>query len=194
MKLEIKSSLIPGAIMDRIKMGNVTGLEFLNKVFFVTDGIMLSQIREITGIDGSTLQNWTKRGFVGVAKNKRYNKNQLARILIINMIRDEIQLDRISKLLTYVNGRTEDESDDLIPESELYDYLCKIIDKLIENKLPPNLDNIHSLVESELSGYKEKIAGGTKHLERACTIIIMAYYASLISRETNRLYDEIFSK
>ena len=62
MKLELQSSLIPGTIIDREKMGGVTGLEFLNKIFFITDGIMLSQIRQICGIDGSTLQNWTKRG------------------------------------------------------------------------------------------------------------------------------------
>ena len=43
--------------MDKERMGNVTGLEFLNKIFYITDGIMLSQIREICGIDGSTLQN-----------------------------------------------------------------------------------------------------------------------------------------
>ena len=45
MKLEIQSTLIPGTIMDKKKMGDVTGLEFLDKIFFITNGIMLSQIR-----------------------------------------------------------------------------------------------------------------------------------------------------
>ena len=130
MKLDIKSELIPGTIMSKTQMGNVTGMEFLNKVFYITDGIMLSHIREISGIDGSTLQNWTKRGFVSLSKMKKYNKDQLARILIINMMRDSMQLDNISKLLTYVNGNAGDPDDDIIPESELYDYLCKVIDKL----------------------------------------------------------------
>ena len=92
MKLDIKTNLIPGTIMEKEKMGNVTGLEFLNKIFYITDGIMLSHIREISGIDGSTLQNWTKRGFVSLSKMKKYNKDQLARILIINMMRDSMQL------------------------------------------------------------------------------------------------------
>ena len=53
---------------------------------------MLSQIREICGIDGSTLQNWTKRGWVANSHNKRYNIDQLSRILIINMMRESMQL------------------------------------------------------------------------------------------------------
>ena len=48
---------IPGTILNRDKMDGATGLEFLDKVFFITDKIMLAQIREITGIDGTTLQN-----------------------------------------------------------------------------------------------------------------------------------------
>ena len=37
-------------------MGGATGIEFLNKIFYITDGIMLAQIREIAGVDGTTLQ------------------------------------------------------------------------------------------------------------------------------------------
>ena len=88
MKLEIQSTMIPGTLMDKVKMGNVTGMEFLEKIFYITDGIMLSQIRALSGIDGSTLQNWTKRGWVSNAHNKRYDINQLSRILIINMMRE----------------------------------------------------------------------------------------------------------
>ena len=118
MKLEIESRLIPGTLMDKVKMGNVTGLEFLDKIFYITDGIMLAQIREICGIDGSTLQNWTKRGWVANAHNKRYGKDQLARILIINMMRESMQLERIAALLTYVNGRAGDKRKGIGPESK----------------------------------------------------------------------------
>ena len=53
MNLEINDNLIPGTVLDRKAMGNVTGMEFLNKIFYISDGIMLSQIKEISGIDGS---------------------------------------------------------------------------------------------------------------------------------------------
>lgn len=173
-------------------MGNVTGLEFLNKIFYITDGIMLAQIREISGIDGSTLQNWTKRGWVASAHNKRYSKNQLSRILIINMMRDSMQLDRIAGLLTYVNGRANDVTDDIIPESELYDYLCRIIDKLVENEAVG--DNLTDVISRELENYEERTAGARRRLERACGIMIMAYYATLVRQSANGMYDEVFAR
>ncbi|MBQ2709238.1 MAG: DUF1836 domain-containing protein [Clostridia bacterium] len=194
MKLEIQSTLIPGTIMDKKKMGDVTGLEFLDKIFFITNGIMLSQIREIAGIDGSTLQNWTKRGWVASAHCKRYDKNQLARILIINMMRDSMQLERIAQLLTYVNGRAGDETDDIIPESELYDYLCRVIDALVRDELPPDADNVHDLIRRTLAGYEERTAGAAKRLEKACGIIIMAYYATLVRQKANLMFDEVFQR
>lgn len=180
--------------MDKQKMGDVTGVEFLNKIFFITDGIMLSQIREICGIDGSTLQNWTKRGWVANAKSKRYDKNQLARILIINMMRDSMQLDRIAQILTYVNGKAGDESDDIIPESELYGYLCLIIDRLVEDELPPDAENIHDLISRVLENYEERTAGAARRLERACSIIVMTYYATLVRKKANSMYEEAIGR
>ena len=55
MNLEINDALIPGTRLKKADMGNVTGLDFLSKVFYISEGIMLSQIREVSGIDGSTL-------------------------------------------------------------------------------------------------------------------------------------------
>lgn len=193
MKLEINSTLIPGTIMEKKKMGNVTGMEFLNKIFYITDGIMLSQIREICGIDGSTLQNWTKRGWVSSARNKRYDKDQLARILIINMMRDSMQLDRIAGLLAYVNGNVNDTSDDIIPESELYDYLCRLIDYLVQDEATVD-GNIYDLISKELDSYEERGTGARRRLERACGIIIMAYYATLVRQHASLMYDEVFKR
>jgi len=190
MKLDIKSELIPGTIMNKAQMGNVTGMEFLNKIFFITDGIMLTHIREISGIDGSTLQNWTKRGFVSLSRMKKYNKDQLARILIINMMRDSMQLDSISKLLTYVNGAADSPDDDIIPESELYDYLCRVIDKLGEDELPPDATDINGLISHVLEPYVERTAGATKRLERACGIIIMTYYATLVRQKAHEMFEK----
>ena len=104
MNLQIKDELIPGTKLYRSDMGGVTGMEFLSKIFFITDGVMLTQIREISGIDGSTLQNWTKRGWVANSKYKKYDINQIAHILIINMLRSCMQLDRITDLIEYING------------------------------------------------------------------------------------------
>lgn len=157
---------------------------------------MLSQIREISGIDGSTLQNWTKRGWVANAHNKRYGKDQLARILIINMMRESVQLERIATLLKYVNGRAGDPSDDIIPESLLYDYLCKIIDVIIEDEdgKAVNADNVRELIKRTLEPYEECAPGARKRLESACEIIIYAYYSTLVRQRANAIYDSVFAR
>jgi len=102
-----------------------------------------------------------------------------------------MQLDHISKLLTYVNGAAGDPEDDIIPESELYDYLCKVIDKLIEDELPPEATDINGLISHVLEPYVERAAGATKRLERACGIIIMTYYATLVRQKAHEMFAEV---
>ena len=153
---------IPGTILEKEKMDNATGMNFLNKVFYITNGIMLGQIREISGIDGTTLQNWVKRGWVGNPTKKTYDKEQLARILIINMMRDTMQLSRVIFLLTYVNG--EDERDRIVTESQFYDYICQTLERVASpdsaglNDLEPMIENV--LAEYGFRGCKTPPCGG----------------------------------
>ena len=125
---EEMTEFVPGTVMARSASDNATGMEFLHRVYFVSDGIKLSQLREISGVDGTTLQNWVKRGWLLNPVNKLYGIDQLARILIINMMRDTVQLSRISFLLSYINGRIDTADDDIVQESVLYDYICRVLD------------------------------------------------------------------
>ena len=186
MNLEINDSLIPGTRLKKSEMGNVTGLEFLSKVFFISEGVMLSQIREVSGIDGSTLQNWTKRGWVANARLKKYNIDQVAHILIINMLRSCIQLDKIALLLHYINGKIDDKSDDIIRDSQLYDYICRILDRLMEQDVC-SMTSIKDVSRDEIAGYQENIPGAADRLANALEIIIVAYYAALIKRRSDEM-------
>lgn len=191
MNLQIKDELIPGTKLLRSEMGGVTGLEFLSKIFFISEGVMLTQIRDISGIDGSTLQNWTKRGWVGNSKLKKYDINQIAHILIINMLRSCMQLDKIAYLIQYINGSVDDRSDDIIEDSVLYDYICKILDKLMTYDLC-SLGSIREAIEQEIAGYNEVMPGAKDRLVKALEIIVVAYYASLVKKHSDMLTDELF--
>ena len=192
MNLHIKDELIPGTKLLRTEMGGVTGLEFLSKIFYISDGVMLTQIRDISGIDGSTLQNWTKRGWVENSKLKRYNINQVAHILIINMLRSCMQLDRIAFLIQYINGKVNDRSDDIIEDSELYDYICKILDRLMTYEVC-SLGSVKGAIEEITADYSEKIGGARERLTNALEIIIVAYYATLVKKHSDEKFEEIFS-
>ena len=94
MNLELRDLCFPGTIIRREERYGKDGAEFLERIYFISDGIMLQQIKEISGVDGSTLQNWVKRGWIGNTVNKKYSRNQLARILIINMLRSSMKDNR----------------------------------------------------------------------------------------------------
>ncbi|MDD6800678.1 MAG: DUF1836 domain-containing protein [Firmicutes bacterium] len=190
MNLGMIDTKIQGTVMTRESMGNVTGEEFLDKIFFITDGIMLSQVREIAGLDGSTVQNWVKRGWIGNTVNKRYSKNQLARILIINMIRDTMQLEKIDFLLKYINGKINDETDNIISEAKLYDYICKITDLMLKEDGEVG-ENLNRLIEKCTSDYNEVVSGSRKRLCKALEIIVVSYYAALLKSHSDKLYEKI---
>ena len=194
MNLQIKDPLIPGTILRRKDMGDVTGMEFLKKIFFISSGVMLSQIREISGIDGSTLQNWTKRGWVANSKLKRYNIDQVAHILIINMLRDCMQLDRITFVIRYINGNVEDNTDDIISDSLLYDYICRILDRLLDDDATYDISSLRSCISEVTADYEEAVSGARKRLDQALEIIIAAYYAALIKRYSDHMVEELIAK
>lgn len=190
MNLIVDDSMIPGTILKKSAMGNTTGLDFLQKIFYITDGIMMSQIRSISGIDTSTLQNWVKRNWVANAKLKKYDIDQVAHILIINMLRSCMQLDRIAFLIRYINGNVDSHGDDIIRDSILYDYICRIIDRLTESDTVPE-QSIKRYIAEVTADYDEKISGARKRLERALEIIIIAYYASLMKQRSDALLEEL---
>ena len=192
MNLEINDALIPGTKLKKNDMGNVTGLEFLSKVFYISEGVMLSQIREVSGIDGSTLQNWTKRGWVANARLKKYNIDQVAHILIINMLRSCIQLDHIAFLLQYINGKIDDTSDDIIRDSVLYDYICRILDALTRQDVASKA-SIKEVIREQIASYEEAMEGARDRLANALEIIVTAYYAALIKRSSDEMLANLMS-
>ena len=190
MHLQIHDALIPGTKLRRADMSGVTGMEFLSKIFFISDGVMLTQIRDISGIDGSTLQNWTKRGWVPLSQSKKYNIDQVAYILIINMLRPCMQLDKIAYMLEYINGDLDDASDDIIRASELYDYICRILDALVEQN-HCSFSSIRHVIEQETAGYTEVMEGARERLTDALEAIVVAYYATLIKTRSDELVNRL---
>lgn len=190
MNLHIHDSLIPGTKLRRADMDGLTGMEFLSKIFFISDGVMLTQIRDISGIDGSTLQNWTKRGWVPLSKSKKYNIDQVAYILIINMLRPCMQLDKIAFMLEYINGDLDDASDDIIRASVLYDYICRILDALVEQN-QCSFSSIRKVIEQQTAGYTEVMEGARERLTDALEAIVVAYYATLIKHHSDELVNHL---
>ena len=179
---------IPGTIFSMEKMNGAMGEEFLDKVYYITNGIMLAQIREITGIDGTTLQNWVKRGWVSNPKNKMYDKEQLSRILIINMMRDTMQLSRIIYLMTYINGTLEE--DRVIKESVLYDKICRVLVSIFDDN-SSGLNDIDSAIDAALADYTEPVTGAARRVKNGIRVIVITYYAAMIKAAADDILDTL---
>ena len=94
---------------------------------FAGGGLTMSQVVQLTGLEPYIIQNWVKRGFLSPPVKKQYSKNQFCRIVIINMLRESLQMDKICSLLSYINNRLDDESDDRMGDSEIYNEYCNLL-------------------------------------------------------------------
>ena len=143
----------------------------IRPAFAATGGLLLSQVVELTGVGGSTIQNWIKRGWIPSPVDKKYSERQVARILIVDMLRKSMQLENIVKLMECVNGDVEDQSDDMI------------------NKIEPlekfTIDRLDDIITEEIkdyrgtdAGYTGKVSNAAQRLHDALRVIMLTYMSS----------------
>ena len=178
---------IPGTILhaDRREADRIP--QQLEALFF-GGGITLSQVTSITGLEAHTVQNWVKRGFLTSPVGKRYTLRQLCRILNINMLRYSMPIDRICHLLSYVNGNLNDESDDLIDDSQLYFMFAKLAARMKELYAP---ETVEQLLNSYLDDYEEPIPGAKARVRQVLRIMLTAYLAARMMQETENMLREL---
>lgn len=133
----------------------------------------MSQVCTITGLETHAVQNWVKRKFVPPPVNKKYSKNQLCRLIIINTLKDVLSIDMICSLISHINGVLSDESDDLITDSELYFYFVDLV--LISEK---NTDNVENSLKVILKNYNEPVKGAKKKLKEVLEVMLTAYLSA----------------
>ncbi|HBB72367.1 MAG TPA: hypothetical protein DCZ71_07145 [Ruminococcus sp.] len=167
-----------------------TAFSVISPMLEATGGLTLSQLSHLTGLEGSTIQNWIKRGWVSPTRAKKYSQQQVLRILLINMLRGAMTLENIANLMTYINGDVEDTSDDIIEEAELYNCLCRIIfDSDEQSAFSP--DEVRQLILHEIACLdKDSRANGEK-LQNAMFVMLMAYRSAVLRSEADRMMEVI---
>lgn len=170
----MQDKLIPGTTLEYTETHGM--FRMFRPLIKATDGLTLSQVCTITGLESSTIQNWVKRRFVARPVNKKYHERQLARILLISSLRDSMKLETIGELMALINGNANDESDDIISEEQLYDYFCEIIGEA--DTATPHPHEVPALVEEVTKSYQEPNAGARERLKSALSVMVYAYIAS----------------
>ncbi len=155
---------------------------------FMAGGIVLSQVASITGLESYTVQNWVKRGLLTPPVNKRYNCNQLCRIININMLKGVLPMERIVGLLGYVNGKLDDTADDIIDDSQLYFLFVRLAANARQLDDPAALEQA---LEEGLSDYKEPVPGAKARVEKALRIMLTAWVAARIRSRAEKMLEEL---
>ena len=172
----------PGTV---IKRQGKSAEEFLSGLFFATKGIMLLQVREITGLDSPVIQNWINRGWVKSPDQKRYSSDHLSRIMMINMLRDVLKLDDIANIFTYIIGDTNSEENNTGAETLLYIYICDILD-IIDYETIFSETALEQIIEKRVNTDFDSFGWDKKRLTDGIKIILTYYAAVLIKTRADR--------
>ena len=155
---------------------------------FLAGGIVLSQVASVTSLEPYTVQNWVKRGFLPPPDRKRYNINQLCRIMNINMLKKTLLMEQIVGLLGYINGSLTDTSDDIIDDSQLYFMFVKLAATAPSLREPSEGD---AAIEEVLKDYAEPVPGAKERVAKVLRIMLTAWAAARLHDAANRMVETL---
>lgn len=184
---------IPGTALPWNEGLSKDAFAVLLPVLSVTKGLTLSQLKELTGLEGTTIQNWVKRGWVESPKAKRYGEQQIVRIILINMLRNSMQLEKIIALMSYINGEVDDRNDDIIPDRELFSIMCSVISQ-VDKIQTTNKATIMRIIEEELTDYTGPNPDSKEKLERAVLCMALGFISAEIKKDSEDEFLKLFKK
>lgn len=178
---------IPGTVLQ-IRREDAEHIEDIFASMFLAGGIVLSQVASVTGLEPYTVQNWVKRGFLPSPENRRYSQDQLCRIIHINMLKSALPLETICSLLEYINGKLDEDADDIIDDSALYFLFVKLAARAKQLDDPAAWENA---LETLLADYSEPVPGARGRIEKALRIMLTAWIAVRMRQAAEKLIEEL---
>ena len=162
------STRFPGTTIEATSLEKGSSKYLFNGIF-AAGGITLSQVSIMTGLEPYLIQNWVKRGFVSSPVKRVYDRAQFARIIIINMLRQTLQIERICELMQGIS----DVSDNVIGADELYH---RYVDMLAENDINISDENsVRRAAENAVADFEGKASGTKKQLVKILEVMLYAY-------------------
>ena len=183
----MSDKLVPGTVLPFT--GNDGMFAMFRPMIHAANGLSLSQVCAITGLEPSTVQNWIKRGFVAHPVQKKYFSRHLAQVLLIGALRDGMNIDRIGELMRMVNGSADDESDDIISGEQLYDYFCEVV-RLLDNHSISH-DYAAEVVGQVTAGYEGPDASAPERLRQALLVMVFGYISGKLRQEAESCFRQM---
>ena len=181
---------LPGTVLQ-VSQRDALEIRQVFSSLFLGGGIVLSQVSGITGLEAYTVQNWVKRGFLPPPEKKRYSLRQLCRIININMLKGVLPMERICSLLAYINGHLDDESDDMIDDSQLY---FMFVELAMQVRTLTDDEAREKALGSILADYEEPVPGARDRVETVLRIMLTGYLAARLQQQTETMLNQIRSE
>lgn len=178
---------IPGTTLTGSR-SEADRIESLFQSMFLAGGLTLSQVSSITGLEPYTIQNWVKRGFLTPPQRKRYDMEQLCRILNINMFRGAMALEQICSLMTYLNGNLADESDDLIDDTKLYFMFVRLA---AQARHIGGTETWDDALDQAVADYPEPVPGAREKLRKVLRVMLTVWVSNRLRQGAERMLSEL---
>ena len=178
---------IPGTVLT-VPRGETGQIPQQFAAMFLGGGVVLSQITAITGLEPYTVQNWVKRGFLPPPAHKRYQMNQLCRIIFISMLKRILPMEQICGLLSYINGNLDNTADDLIDDAKLYFMFVELAAGLPE--LPDEISR-RNAIHRVLSTYSEPVPGARERVRKVLSVMLTAWAAARLHEEALKMVQQL---
>ena len=178
---------MPGTVLATQRETVEDGERMLRSLFLGGD-ISLAQVAAVTGLESHTVQNWVKRGFLTSPTGKKYSINQLCRIININMLRGVFSLERTCGLLGYINGRLDDNADDIIGDTDLYFMFLGLAARSQQLTRPEACDRI---LAEMLRDYIEPYPGAKERVSNVLKVMLTAYLAAKMRISADRMLTQL---
>ena len=178
---------IPGTTLTG-ERENADRTEEMYQSMFLAGGLTLSQVASITGLEPYTVQNWVKRGFLSPPQAKRYDMEQVCRILNINMLKGILPLDQICSLMSYLNGSLTDESDDLVDDTMLYFMFARLA---VRARYIGGSETWDDALEEVTAAYREPVPGAKEKLVKVLKVMLTAWVGSRLKSEAEAMLAQL---
>ena len=178
---------IPGTVLKGPREdveGSIRQIEGM----FLAGGIVRSQVAAVTGLEAHAVQNWVQRGFLSSPVGKRYSCRQFCRIAIINMLKTAMPMEKLCGLLSYVNGRLDDESDDLIDDTVLYFMFLRLASQARHIGGSRSWDDVLAEI---LSDYQEPVPGARQRIDKVLRIMLTAWIGVRTIQQADQMISEL---
>ena len=178
---------IPGTTLTG-RRSDADRTDGLFQSMFLAGGLTLSQVSSITGLEPYTIQNWVKRGFLPSPVNKRYDMEQVCRLININILKGTMPLEQIIKLMAYLNGDLADESDELVDDTMLFFLFVKLAARARYIGGTQTWDDALIQVTED---YKEPVPGAREKLIKVLKVMLTVWCANSLKAQAEMMISEL---